>query len=83
MTRRKLGEDDRTPSEPFRLKSPAALNLHELAVTAKQLAFRYDQAERDKDGVTASTIGLALLQLGRDVSTAGLGIVGQHKRRGA
>lgn len=86
MTKRPRSEgadDDKTPSQPHKLKTGTALNVLDLGATAMQLARRYDRAERDKDGVTMATVGLALIDLGRDISKAGVGIVGQGKRRGA
>lgn len=83
MTTRRRDDDDKTPSQGLRLKSATAINVLDLGATAMQLARRYDEAERIKDGATMSTIGLALIDLGRDISKAGVGIVGAGKRRGS
>jgi hypothetical protein len=79
---KRRSDEDKTPSQPIRLKSATALNLLDLATAANRLARQWEQAEREDDQVTMHGVGLALLQLGTDVSKAGLTIVGLGKRRG-
>jgi hypothetical protein len=83
MTKGKRTEEDKTPSEPIRLKSGTALNLHELGATAMQLARSFDRAERERDQATMGTVGLALIRLATDFGRIGHAITGQSKRRGA
>jgi hypothetical protein len=80
---KRRSDEDKTPSEPIRLMSGTALNLHELAATAGQLARSYTQAERSGDQATIGAVGLAVVRLARDLARMGSGIVGAAKRRGA
>jgi hypothetical protein len=79
---KRRSDEDRTPSQPIRTKSPTALNLLDLATAATRVARQWDQAERDDDQVTMHGVGLTLFQLGRDFSSVGLTIIGMRKRRG-
>ena len=72
--------EDKTPSEPLRLKSATALNLLELASEATLLACRYDRAEREDDGVTRELLGEKLIKLGGDFSQAGWGVKRDEKK---
>lgn len=73
--------EDKTPSQPVREKSGAALNLLDLATSATRLARTYDRAEKDDDGATRVAVGLELIKLGGELAKAGWAIGRDEKRR--
>lgn len=81
MTKKRPRWEDKTPSQPVRLKSGAALNLLDLAAAVTREARRYDRAEADSDEATRTAVGPALIKLGAELSNAGWAMRRGEKRR--
>jgi hypothetical protein len=68
----RLDENDKTPSEPTRLLSAAALNLHSLAASVAAIARALDRAAADP--VSRAALGRQLVDLGRELVANGKSI---------
>jgi len=79
--RKKSRWEDKTPAQPVREKSGAALNLLDLAASVTRLARTYDQADRDDDGDTRALVGVRLIKLGGELAQAGWAIGRDEKKR--
>jgi hypothetical protein len=81
MTKKRPRWEDKTPSEPVRLKTGAALNLLDLSAAAIRLARAYDGAERGDDAPTRAEVGLQLIRLGGELAAAGWAIARDERKR--
>ncbi len=84
MTKRGSRWEDKTPTEPVRLKSTTTLSLLDLATTATRIARAYDRAAQHAgtDPSSHADIGAELITLGRDLAALGYAIIrdGRKKR---
>ncbi len=83
MTRRGPRWEDKTPTEPVRLKSGTTLNLLDLATSATRLARAYDRAAQHAgtDPSSHAEIGAELIALGRDLAALGYAIVREGRKK--
>lgn len=82
MTKKKRPTwEDKTPSQPVRLKSGAALNLLDVATSATRIARAFDRAEREADHATRLATGHALIKLATELAAIGHAVVREGRKR--